>query len=69
VTGISQTFKIMTPRNGREQKQKKARKRVTARLRDFFAELKALVDVDTDDFYRRVLEQAQAGRERDPSHA
>jgi hypothetical protein len=51
---------------GREQKT--ARKKVSVRLRDFYSELKALVDVDTEDFYRRVMQQAQKGRNDAPTH-
>ena len=36
---------------------------VTERLRKFYNELTAVVTVDTDDFYRRVMEQAERRRE------
>lgn len=37
---------------------KQARKRITARLRAFYDELKAILNVDTEDFYKRVMDQS-----------
>jgi hypothetical protein len=43
------------------REQKAARKKVAARLRDFYAQMRALADVDSEEFFGRVLQGEQQG--------
>ena len=55
--------------DAKEDKERRRQRRiaVSRRLSDCYAQLKGIVAVDTEDFYRRVMEQA-ARRERE-THA
>ena len=57
-------FCVMEPDQHKES-QKAVRNAVSARLREFYDELKAIVQVDADDFYRRVMEQSKPLRNND----
>jgi DNA-binding protein Fis len=50
-----------------KRRQHTARKIVSERLRRFYAELKGTVEVDAEDFYRTVMQQAQSGQTRESS--
>ena len=57
-------------RSETKKKGQTARRMVSERLRRFYGELKGIVSIDADDFYRRVMEQARAGQGRETrSHA
>ena len=52
----------------RRAKQRLIREAIAQRLDSFYTHVKACVDVDCEDFYRRVLQQAQT-RPEHRSHA
>ena len=47
-----------TDRNDHPEKQKVKRAIVSRRLRLFFEQVKGMAEMDSEDFFRRVLEQA-----------
>lgn len=54
-------YPAMTAITSNTEKEKEVRIEVTARLRQFFARLKHELDQDSEDFFNRVMEQANRG--------
>jgi hypothetical protein len=61
-------FHVMEPTQQQQKKHKKTKRiAVSKRLSEFYAQIMGIVAVDTEDFYRRVMEQA--ARQERGNHA
>jgi hypothetical protein len=58
-------FKSMDKIESRKR-EKVARGIISRRLKEYYSELKAIIDVDTEDFFQRVIQQAKAARQEPP---